>query len=82
MFHNPLPPASGTTIIGLWLVAGIGASVTLRHFGFGDEAALALSGTVMALGMVAHPQVGRAVIVSPDPPNEPVAAATVGDRLG
>ena len=81
MFRNPLPAASGTTIIGLWLVAGIGASVTLRYFGFDAEATLAVSGTVTALGMIAHPQVNAAVVVSPDPPNDPVAV-TPADRLG
>lgn len=83
MFQNPLPAASGTTILGIWLVCGIAASVTLRHFGLGEEATLALSGTVTAVGMIAHPQVNRSVPVSPDPPNDPLptVATSAGEAV-
>jgi len=78
MFHNPLPPASGTTILGLWSLMGIGASVALRHYGYPVEAGAALA----AVGCICHPQVNRSVPVTADPPNDPLPGATVGDHLG
>ena len=78
MFRNPLPPASGTTILGTWCLVGIAGSAVLRHFGYPAEAAAALA----AVGCICHPQVNRSVPVSDAPPNETLAGATVGDRLG
>lgn len=68
-FHNPLPPASGTTIIGIATGVGVVSSVILRHFGCGAEAALAVSGAEAAIWLVCHPQVNRSVPVSEVPPN-------------
>jgi len=65
--HNPLPPASGTTIIGIATGLGIASSVVLRHFGCGEEATFALSGAASAVWLVCHPQVNRSVPVSPEP---------------
>ncbi len=67
MFHNPLPPASGTTIIGIATGLGIASSVVLRHFGCSEEATFALSGAASAVWLVCHPQVNRSVPVSPEP---------------
>lgn len=68
-FHNPLPPASGTTIIGIATGVGVVSSVILRHLGCGAEAALAVSGAEAAIWLVCHPQVNRSVPVSEVPPN-------------
>ena len=80
--RNPIPPASGTTIIGIATGLAIVSSVALRHFGFDTEATLAISGGEAAVWLVLHPQVNHSVPVSDAPPNEPLVGATVGDRLG
>jgi len=74
-FHNPLPPASGTTIIGIATGVGVASSVVLRHFGCGAEAALAVSGAEAAIWLVCHPQVNRSVPVSEVPPNHTLPEA-------
>ena len=73
--RNPIPPASGTTIIGIATGLGIASSVVLRHFGFGVEATLAVSGAESAIWLVCHPQVNRSVPVSEASPNNPLPQA-------
>lgn len=68
--HNPLPPASGTTIIGIATGIGVVSSVVLRHFGFSAEATLAASGTEAAIWLVCHPQINRSIPVQETPPNQ------------
>ena len=75
VFRNPLPPASGTTIIGIATGVGVVSSVVLRHFGCGTEAALAVSGAEAAIWLVCHPQVNRSVPVSEAPPNHALPEA-------
>ena len=74
-FRNPLPPASGTTIIGIATGVGVASSVVLRHFGFSAEATLVLSGTEAAIWLVCHPQVNRSVPVREAPPNQALPEA-------
>jgi len=70
-----IKPASGTTILGISTFIGLTAylilSATLRHFGYSAEAAIALG----AAWACVHPQVNRAIGVSPEPPNEPLPEA-------
>ena len=74
-FRNPIPPASGTTIIGIATGIGVVMSVVLRHFGCSAEAALAVSGAQAAIWLVCHPQVNRSVPVSEAPPNHALPEA-------
>ena len=74
-FRNPLPPASGTTIIGIATGVGVASSMVLRHFGCGAEATLAVSGAEAAIWLVCHPQVNRSVPVSEAPPNHTLPEA-------
>ena len=80
VFRNPLPPASGTTIIGIATGLGVVSSMMLRHFGFSAEAALTVSGTEAAIWLVCHPQVNRSVPVREAPPNQALPEAQGGGR--
>lgn len=73
--HNPLPPASGTTIIGIATGVGVVSSMVLRHFGFSAEATLIISATEAAIWLVCHPQVNRSVPVQEAPPNQALPEA-------
>lgn len=73
--HNPLPPASGTTIIGIATGVGVISSMVLRHFGFSAEATLIISATEAAIWLVCHPQVNRSVPVQEAPPNQALPEA-------
>ena len=75
MLKNPLPPASGTTIIGIATGLGVISSVTLRHFGFSAEATLVISATESAIWLVCHPQINRSVPVQEAPPNQALPEA-------
>ena len=75
VFRNPLPPAAGTTIIGIATGVGVVSSMVLRHFGFSAEAALTVSGTEAAIWLVCHPQVNRSVPVREAPPNHALPEA-------
>ena len=75
VLRNPLPPASGTTIIGIATGVGVVSSMMLRHFGFSAEAALTVSGTEAAVWLVCHPQVNRSVPVLEAPPNQALPEA-------
>lgn len=74
-FCNPLPPASGTTIIGIATGVGVVSSVMLRHFGFGAEATLIISATEAAIWLVCHPQINRSIPVREAPPNQSLPEA-------
>lgn len=73
--HNPLPPASGTTIIGIATGVGVMSSMMLRHFGFSAEGTLVISATESAIWLVCHPQVNRSVPVQETPPNQALPEA-------
>ena len=91
VFRNPIPSASGTTIIGIATGIGVVSSIVLRHFGFSAEAALTVSGTEAAVWLVCHPQINRSVPVQENPPNQalpeaqkvfPCAKADTSDLAG
>lgn len=74
-FRNPLPPASGTTIIGIATGVGVASSMILQHFGFNTESTLIVSATDAAIWLVCHPQVNRSVPVQEAPPNKALPEA-------
>ena len=75
LLRNPLPPASGTTIIGIATGVGVVSSIMLRHFGFSAEATLIVSATDAAIWLVCHPQVNRSIPVQEAPPNQTLPEA-------
>ena len=75
VLRNPLPPASGTTIIGIATGVGVVSSIMLRHFGFSAEATLIVSATDAAIWLVCHPQVNRSIPVQEAPPNQTLPEA-------
>ena len=75
VFRNPLPPASGTTIIGIATGVGVVSSVMLRHFGFNAEATLTVSAAEAAIWLVCHPQINRSIPVQEAPPNHTLSEA-------
>lgn len=66
-----IPPASGSTILGITILIFAGVSALLHHFGYSSEAALVIAGG----WAIVHPQVNRSIPVAEAPPNQTLPEA-------